>query len=72
MAVMLLVGGMTSEVWGATVTYHILTLPIPDPAVEGNYDYHMRSAVYGYRLEAFKITVYDQTAVQLPEHYKSP
>ena len=72
MAVMLLVGGMTSEVWGATVTYHILTLPIPDPAVEGNYDYHMRSAVYGYRLEAFKITVYDQTAVQLPDHYKSP
>lgn len=59
---------IVNDVWAATVTYHILTLPI-DPS---RYDYHMKSEVTGHRLEAFKVVVNDQTTVELPAHYKSP
>lgn len=65
---LLLAGGTANEAWAATVTYHILTLPI-NPSV---YDYHMKVAVTGYRLEAVKVVVNDQTTVELPAHYKSP
>lgn len=65
---LLLAGGTANEAWATTVTYHILTLPI-NPSV---YDYHMKAAVTGYRLEAVKVVVNDQTTVELPAHYKSP
>lgn len=72
MMLLLMAGGMLNSAWNgawaASVTYHILTLPI-DPST---YDYHMKSAVTGHRLEAFKIVVNDQTEVRLPAHYKSP
>ncbi|MBR2244743.1 MAG: hypothetical protein IJ888_08480 [Prevotella sp.] len=62
---LLLAGGTANEAWAAKVTYHILTLPID------NTIYKMKSGVNGKRLEAVKIIV-DQTAVELPAHYKSP
>jgi len=68
MAVLLIVGGTVSEVRAAKVTYHILTLPI-NPS---NYDYHMKSDITGYRLEAVKVVVDNQNTVELPAHYKSP
>ena len=71
-AFLLLAGGIVNGVWAAKVTYHILTLPIPNPATPGNYNYHMKSDVIGHRLEAFKIVVDNQTIVELPAHYKSP
>ena len=67
MMLLLIAGSITNEAWAATVTYHILTLPI-DPSY---YDYHMKSGVTGHRLEAFKVVV-DGTTVELPAHYKSP
>ena len=66
MMVVLLVGGALHSVWAATVTYHILTLPI-DHSV-----YHTKAAYDGYRLEAIKVVVNNQTTVELPAHYKSP
>ena len=60
--------GAQNSTWAATVTYHILTLPI-DPTV---YDYHMKSLVTGYRLEAVKVVANNQTTVELPAQYKSP
>ena len=71
LGLLLMVGSVSNVTWAATVTYHILTLPIPDPATPGNYDYHMKSEVIGHRLEAFKVVV-DGTTVELPAHYKSP
>jgi hypothetical protein len=65
---LLLVGGMANEAWAAKVTYHILTLPI-DPS---RYNYHMKSTVTGYRLEALKVVVDNVDQVGLPAHYKSP
>lgn len=65
---LLMVGALNST-WAATVTYHILTLPI-DPSTR--YDYHMKSDVTGHRLEAFKVVVDNQNTVELPAHYKSP
>jgi hypothetical protein len=65
---LLLLGGTINEAWGATVTYHILTLPI-NPEV---YDYYMKSSITGYRLEAFKVVEENQSNVELPAHYKSP
>ena len=69
---LLLLGGMKSESWAAKVTYHILTLPIVNPATEGSYNWHMNPVVYDHRLEAVKIVVDNQTSVELPAHYKSP
>ena len=63
---LLLLGGMANEAWAAKVTYHILTLPID------NSIYHMKSKVSGYRLEAVKVVVDNQTTVELPAAYKSP
>ena len=65
---LLLLGSVVNGAWAAKVTYHILTLPI-DPSV---YDYHMKGAVTGHRLEAFKVVVDNQSTVELPAHYKSP
>ena len=58
--------GMHNEAWAAKVTYHILTLPIDNDI------YHMVDAADGYRLEAVKVVVDNQTTVELPAHYKSP
>ena len=69
---LLLLGGVGNKAWATDVTYHILTLPIPNPLVEGNYDYHMASAVYNKRLEAVKVVVNGQTQLELPAHFKSP
>ena len=69
---LMIAGSITNHALAAKVTYHILTLPIPDPAIPGNYNYHMKDAVIGHRLEAFKVVVDNQTTVELPAHYKSP
>lgn len=60
------IGGTMNEAQAATVTYHILTLPI------NNDIYHMKREVSDKRLEAVKIIVDKQTTVELPAHYKSP
>lgn len=65
---LLITGSITNHAWAAKVTYHILTLPI-DPLY---YDYHMKGLVTGWRLEAFKVVVDNQTTVGLPAQYKSP
>lgn len=71
--VLLMMGGAVSEMWAAKVTYHILTLPIPNTAEDPTaYDYHMVSAATGKRLEAVKVVVDNQNTVELPAHYKSP
>lgn len=67
-ALLLLAGGAAHEAWATDVTYHILTLPI-NPEV---YDYQMLPAITDKRLEAAKITVKDQTTLELPAQYKSP
>ena len=54
---MLIVGTM-NEAQAAKVTYHILTLPIDSV---NRYNYHMKAAVHGYRLEAFKVVVDKQS-----------
>lgn len=72
MVFLLLSAGMVNQAWATDVTYHILTLPIPDPSVAGNYNYHMASAVTGKRLEAVKVVVNGQTQLELPAHFKSP
>ena len=69
---LLLLAGVANKAWATDVTYHILTLPIPDPLVPGNYNYHMASAVTGKRLEAVKVVVNGQTQLELPAHFKSP
>ncbi len=66
---LLMTGGVANEVWAAKVTYHILTLPIDSTS---RYNYHMKAAIHGHRLEAIKIVVDNQTTVELPAHYKSP
>ena len=66
---LLLLGSMVNEAWAAKVTYHILTLPIDSV---NRYNYHMKAAVHGYRLEAFKVVVDKQSTVELPAQYKSP
>ena len=68
----LLLAGAQNKIWATDVTYHILTLPIPDPSVPENYNYHMTSAVTGKRLEAVKVVVKGQTQLELPAHFKSP
>ena len=51
------------------MTYHILTLPIDSV---NRYNYHMKALVHGYRLEAVKVVVNNQSTVELPAQYKSP
>lgn len=68
MMLLLIAGGMTNNTWATKVTYHILTLPI-NPSY---YDYNMRDVITDKRLEAFKVTVDNQSALELPAHYKSP
>ena len=65
---LMLLAGAQNSTWGATVTYHILTLPI-NPSV---YDYHMKPEITGWRLEAVKVVAKNQTTVELPAEYKSP
>ena len=48
---MLLLGGMVTQAWGYTVTYHILTLPMNSST--GN----TKEAVDGKRVEAVKCMV---------------
>lgn len=55
---LLLLGSVVNEAWAAKVTYHILTLPIDSV---NRYNYHMKAAVHGYRLEAFKVVVDKQS-----------
>ena len=65
---LLLFTAAAHQAWATDVTYHILTLPI-DPSV---YDYHMKSSVTGWRLEAVKVVQKGQSTLELPAHYKSP
>ena len=65
---LILLGGTINNAWATDVTYHILTLPI-DPTV---YDYKMKSAITGWRLEAVKVVAKGQSTLELPAHYKSP
>ena len=65
---MMSVSSAVNQAWAATVTYHILTLPI-NPSY---YDYKMKDLVTGWRLEAVKVVVNNQTTVELPAQYKSP
>ena len=65
----LLMVGAQNSTWAATVTYHILTLPIDSI---NRYNYHMKALVHGYRLEAVKVVVNNQSTVELPAQYKSP
>ena len=69
LGLLLIVGGGMNMMWAAKVTYHILTLPIDSTS---RYNYHMKPVVHGYRLEAVKVVVDNQTTVELPAHYKSP
>lgn len=64
----MLLGGTANNAWATDVTYHILTLPI-NPSV---YDYKMKSAITGWRLEAVKVVEKGQSTLELPAHYKSP
>jgi len=68
MALLLIVGGTLNVSRATNVTYHILTLPI-DPTV---YDYHMKSEITGWRLEAVKVIANNQSKLELPAQYKSP
>ena len=61
---LLLAAGMNNA-WAATVTYHILTLPI-------NSSSEIKAAYYGKRMEAVKVKADDATQVVLPKHFKSP
>ena len=61
---LLLAAGMNNT-WAATVTYHILTLPI-------NSSSEIKAAYYGLRMEAVKVKANDATQVVLPKHFKSP
>ena len=61
---LLLAAGMNNA-WAATVTYHILTLPI-------NSSSGIKAAYYGKRMEAVKVKANDATQVVLPKHFKSP
>ncbi len=62
-----LAGGMTNSAWAATVTYHILTLPMTSTR-PGN----TLSTFYNWRTEAVKVVVNNATTPDLPAHYKSP
>ena len=64
---LLLAGGMTYSAWAATVTYHILTLPMTSTR-PGN----TLSTFYNWRTEAVKVVVNNATTPDLPAHYKSP
>ena len=64
--VFLLLAGAQNSTWAATVTYHILTLPIDNDI------YHMKTEVNGWRLEAVKVVVDNADKVRLPSQYKSP
>ena len=63
-----LLAGAQNSTWGATVTYHILTLPI-NPS---RYDYHLNSVFEGKRLEAVRVVDNNAITVDLPAAYKSP
>ena len=65
----LLLAGAQNSTWGATVTYHILTLPIDNSV------YHMDGSgnvINGKRLEAVRVVDNNATTVNLPDAYKSP
>ena len=66
LGLLLIVGGGMNMMWATKVTYHILTLPINSSTT------NMKAAVNGYRLEALKVVVDNQTAVELPAQFKSP
>ncbi len=72
---LLLLGGMVNEAWAATVTYHILTLPISTTGGAGKlHDWNFNSTRYtavNYRYEALVCTS-TSTTVGLPEVFKSP
>ena len=64
--VLLLLCGMTNEVWAAKVTYHILTLPFTTYNDDGT---PYKSDI---RVEALRVIVDNGTQVELPAHFKSP
>ena len=66
MVFLLLAAGLVNQAWATDVTYHILTLPIDNDI------YHMKAELSGKRLEAFKVTIKNQSQLELPAAYKSP
>ena len=63
---LLLLGGAGNKAWAATVTYHVLTLPMSSSV------YNIKSTYDGKRLEAIQVKVDNATSVELPVQFKSP
>ena len=63
---LLLLGGAGNKAWAATVTYHVLTLPMSSSV------YNIKATYDGKRLEAIQVKVDNATSVELPVQFKSP
>ena len=62
----LLLAGAQNLVWAATVTYHVLTLPMSSSV------YNIKYTHDGKRLEAIQVKVDNATSIELPVQFKSP
>ena len=63
---LLLLAGVATPAWAATVTYHVLTLPMSSTV------YNIKSEYNGKRLEAIQVKVDNATSIELPVQFKSP
>ena len=63
---LLLSAGLVNQAWAATVTYHVLTLPMSSSV------YNIKSVHNGKRLEAIQVKVDNATSIELPVQFKSP
>lgn len=63
---LMLVGGVATQVWAAKVTYHILTKPFTVKTWDGNGNFRPN-----IRVEALQCTS-EEATVGLPDQYKSP
>ena len=63
---LLLSAGLVNQAWAATVTYHVLTLPMSSSV------YNIKSTYNGKRLEAIQVKVDNATSIELPVQFKSP
>ena len=66
MMFLLLSAGLVNQAWAATVTYHVLTLPMSSSV------YNIKSTYDGKRLEAIQVKVDNATSIELPVQFKSP
>ena len=57
---LLLLAGVATPAWAATVTYHVLTLPMSSTV------YNINSEYNGKRLEAIQVKVDNATSIELP------